>query len=721
MHLHVRCIALSFVTFHYSSLFTNCIFIMGWGTTKKIPAAAVKKGKSTTASASALMAQREEAQRTLLKAKGTHSQYDGHLVQGCRFLADVVEQKKTAQTVDGTHTQADGELVDIDAYSHAFDDIPNQYSAPALKLFLVQKGLTEGRSLSTTWGVFSAFNDLWKNAQGETYRGPYHFNPATGIVSGNPAQSAAVQDMMEVLKNNEGAEGGCRNHASAMTIEDMRKIMAWSYKQCPDELISLIYSQVQSGLPLDMDEVISAQKHLVIRAFATTGFTIWTWNFELTKIRRKDMVWNCQGLPPYNIPYDLYEVYPQHQTPEICMFTHLRAWVKFFEEVLLRRPLEPDEFIFARVGANSVVYPSDELSYDSVMKMLTWMCKDVGLTARYTTHCFRRGGRWSLATIRWWGAWAEGESVDTLIRYLLDELTWYEKNHRDALCPIPQEGDKSFNGDHILTAPVTAAEMRELKMSFDRELTRLSGKVEEVLDKLTLTPLVSSSSSPPPSQFSQLLISTPIPSLPSPLLSPPPAQPLQRTPSHEASHEPLSGSYTTSSATHNVLAMNSQLSPAPLSSAAIQIRQAHHHSTHRHTTATKKNAPIPGIGIPDLPCGLEAWRAAVKQWEDPAASIGGKALKDWPEEWYTGPMRTITGVKRNIHKVITTEFYRSNHIAPLNRLHGDNRVFLEEYPEANRGAKPLFDAIQHKREGRGEITGRASKNGRPEVRASASR
>jgi hypothetical protein len=32
-----------------------------------------------------------------------------------------------------------------------------------LELFLVQKGLMEARSLSTTWGVFSAFNDLWKN------------------------------------------------------------------------------------------------------------------------------------------------------------------------------------------------------------------------------------------------------------------------------------------------------------------------------------------------------------------------------------------------------------------------------------------------------------------------------------------------------------------------------------------------------------------------------
>ncbi|KAG1733069.1 uncharacterized protein EDB91DRAFT_1084579 [Suillus paluster] len=120
----------------------------------------------------------------------------------------------------------------------------------------------------------------------------------------------------------------------------------------------------------------------------------------------------------------------------------------------------------------------------------------------------------------------------------------------------------------------------------------------------------------------------------------------------------------------------------------------------------KKATPIPGVGIPDLPCGLEAWCAAVKQWEDPVASIRGKALKDWPEEWYTGPMHTITSVKQNICKVIAMECYR---------LQQDEGVFLETYPEATRGVKPLFDVIQHQCEGRGKITGQASKNGRPEV------
>lgn len=113
-------------------------------------------------------------------------------------------------------------------------------------------------------------------SKGETYRGLYHCEEATGIVTGNPALSAAVQDMMEVLKNNEGAEGGSRNHASAMTIEDMRKLMAWSYRQCPDEAVHLVCQRVRAGSTLDVAEVILAQRHLMLRAFSTTGFTIWT-------------------------------------------------------------------------------------------------------------------------------------------------------------------------------------------------------------------------------------------------------------------------------------------------------------------------------------------------------------------------------------------------------------------------------------------------------------
>ncbi|KAG2744252.1 hypothetical protein P692DRAFT_20820987 [Suillus brevipes Sb2] len=230
------------------------------------------------------------------------------------FLADIIEQKKTAQA-EGTHSQADGKS-DIDAYSHVFDIIPNKYLVSALELFLVQKGLTKGWSLSTTWGIFSAFKDMWKNVKGKTYRSPYHCDKGTGVVTGNPALSAAAQDMMEVLKNNEGAKGGSRNHASAMTIEDVQKLMAWSY--VTPHGVCILNNRNHD---LDME-------------------------FELTKIKWKDIVWNCQGHPPYGIPFNLvslinrkgwqrkgeidgalegheYEVYAQPKTPEICMFTHL--------------------------------------------------------------------------------------------------------------------------------------------------------------------------------------------------------------------------------------------------------------------------------------------------------------------------------------------------------------------------------------------------------------
>ncbi|KAG1837085.1 hypothetical protein F4604DRAFT_1692457 [Suillus subluteus] len=555
---------------------------MARGTTKKIAAAINKPGqKAATASASALQEQREEARQTLLKAKGTRLQYASHLEWGRRFLVDILSIGTRAvpcpEGIDGgTEFEHNvGHLLRIQGYVE--ECIRLIYFCACV------------RGLRTLRKYYS---------KGETYHGPYHCDEGTGVVTGNPALSVAAQDMMEVLKNNEGAEGGSRNHALAMTVEDMQKLMAWSYSQCPDGI-----------------------RHLMVRAFSTTGIMIWT----------------RDGLP--------------------CHY-------------------------------NAIM-----LSYDAVMKTLTWICAEAGLTARYTSHYFRRGGaryrfmfaplgeRWSLSTIG---------GVDTLIRYLLDELTQYEKNHRDALCPIPREGDKSFNGDHILTAPITAAETRELKMSFDRELNRLSGKVEEVLDKLTLS-----------------LASSPYPSLlPSP--SQPPIS-VQPTVCHQATHPPSLLSGTETSSIPSPVPVASASSPFPRIIPALQVPPSDHRQHCRG--AAKKTAPIPGVGIPDLLRGQEAWLAAVKQWEDPAASIGGKALKDWPEEWYTGPMCTITGVKRNIRKVIAIEFYR---------LQRDHQVFLEAYPEATRGVKPLFDAIQRQREGHGEIPGRASKNGRPEVRASSS-
>jgi hypothetical protein len=61
------------------------------------------------------------------------------------------------------------------------------------------------------------------------------------------------------------------------------------------------------------------------------------------------------------------------------------------------------------------------------------------------------------------------EQADTLIRYLVDTLASCESDHSDALCPIQREANRSFNSDHVLTAPTTAAEMQEFKKSMNAQ------------------------------------------------------------------------------------------------------------------------------------------------------------------------------------------------------------------------------------------------------------
>jgi hypothetical protein len=47
---------------------------------------------------------------------------------------------------------------------------------------------------------------------------------------------------------------------------------------------------------------------------------------------------------------------------------------------------------------------------------------------------------------------------DTLMRYLLDELSTYEEDHRDALCPYDEENHLQHAGKNPETRSLSAAE-----------------------------------------------------------------------------------------------------------------------------------------------------------------------------------------------------------------------------------------------------------------------
>jgi hypothetical protein len=107
------------------------------------------------------------------------------------------------------------------------------------------------------------------------------------------------------------------------------------------------------------------------------------------------------------------------------MYSHVLEWLDFYETVLLKRPLQPDDYVFPSISINGTVQPHVPMTSATIQKEIHNKASAAGLSGArcYTTHCFRRGGaqyrfmyapigeRWTLARIRWWGGWAEGEHV----------------------------------------------------------------------------------------------------------------------------------------------------------------------------------------------------------------------------------------------------------------------------------------------------------------------
>jgi hypothetical protein len=105
-------------------------------------------------------------------------------------------------------------------------------------------------------------------------------------------------------------------------------------------------------------------------------------------------------------------------------------WLDYYE-LLLGRKLKPDDYLFPTISTKGTIEPHRPISSDTAQKIITHAATAAGLprAALFTTHCFRRGGaqyrfmfapeRWTLATIRWWGGWADGEHVSS-VRFFLD-------------------------------------------------------------------------------------------------------------------------------------------------------------------------------------------------------------------------------------------------------------------------------------------------------------
>lgn len=193
-------------------------------------------------------------------------------------------------------------------------------------------------------------------------------------------------------------------------------------------------------------------------------------NDELIQLRRDDLEFGCKGPAPYfenhfkihlsnrkgwqrkldNDEVDshrtylscfcihmlkhnvgnVFGIYDQPNKHPINCFYHMQAYINFLEAYYYK--LEPNDFIFPAMSPNGTIQRGEHITAAVVQIFIDEAVDMSGIEisskTRFSTHCFRRGGaqyrfihapfgeRWPLDWIRWWGGWAEKESVRTSVK-----------------------------------------------------------------------------------------------------------------------------------------------------------------------------------------------------------------------------------------------------------------------------------------------------------------
>lgn len=139
-----------------------------------------------------------------------------------------------------------------------------------------------------------------KCRDGDLYSGEYSCDKGTGVVHGCPALSDTIRELLQSIKTRDRATGASamRGHAEAMSLEDLTRIMEWSRTICPES-----WSSVQVAPSPDTDEMTElVAKHLFMRAYMSTAFTLWTRNNELCKLK-KSHVQDVISYDGHSLPY----------------------------------------------------------------------------------------------------------------------------------------------------------------------------------------------------------------------------------------------------------------------------------------------------------------------------------------------------------------------------------------------------------------------------------
>ncbi|GBE83276.1 hypothetical protein SCP_0503240 [Sparassis crispa] len=699
--------------------------------TKATPPKQRRSKKASTAvvrSLDTLQETKEAGKRQFKHAQSTRRNYDGTVTRMRKWAAEYGPSE--GQDVDISHVQAvrdsaEGAVGVDPEFRLAFTGHLKKCSGDALALYITFKCLHEGLGTSTATRAHAAIKKYWEELDGDVYRGRWHFDEHAQRWAGNPVMCAEVQNILDAVNNKYGADGGERTHSAAMQYEYLDQVIKWSESVCPEISVHIP--------PVDVESRHVTTKHLLFRAFATTGWTIWSRNFETVALKCKHYILNAQGpnssSKPFfklelvdrkgwrrknlkdrsgSVEHDLqgntYHIYDQPTLPSANAYRHLPAWIQYLEAFHYGRPLHDDDYLFPTISTNGMIQPHLPVSHDTIQQWLNEFTKEAGVAqlvrGEFTTHCFRHGGtqyrfmfaapgdRWTLARVRWWGRWAKGEHCDMLNRYLLDELYMYEESHADTLHSAVRAEGLSFLQDDM--SAISDGCFRESLLSIRQDLgsavsTAMSTFFARQSQSAVSTPTDQSELSPsvvqqfPP--YMCPLVPIPIPVSP-------------RTRSTIATSRPSAVHLVWME--HHLIFPNQ--APMPTLIAATRARP----SSLPPPNVCVLNVPIPREG---RRLKSESWRDIVELWETGIPEQGVLPLKDWPKAWLTGANKPRFALKHHQCRVIAEEYLRRA------RFRRDDAAFLQAYPKAVKGHTALLGAINRARAGRGELVERKSKNG----------
>ena len=166
------------------------------------------------------------------------------------------------------------------------------------------------------------------------------------------------------------------------------------------------------------------------------------------------------------------------------------------------------------------------------------------------------------------------------------------------------------------------------------------------------------------------------------------------------------GAINMSLSTHPALASQRPIATEQAPASLLAASEPASQNSSAVATSTAASPPFASVRIPDIPRGPDNWRKAVEQWDS--------FLSSWPEEYYSGAMRTVTGTKRRMRQVIAEEYNRwaAMHHSPFGtpdycRFGRNDNAFLAAWGTfAARGFSHLAKAIANQHGAH-----RTSKNG----------